>query len=146
MGSASGSTERAEQALRQIFPALAGVRVAARWSGAIDVSSDRLPVFGTVPGSRVHYGAGYTGNGVGPSWLGGRILASLALGEEVLSPLARRRVPPLPPEPLRTLGARLVRRALLAVDDAEAAARRPPRGAVAVARLPELLGLRVASR
>ena len=146
MGSASGSNERAEEALRQIFPALAGVRVAARWSGAIDVSSDRLPVFGTVPGSRVHYGAGYTGNGVGPSWLGGRILASLALGEEVLSPLARRRVPPLPPEPLRTLGARLVRRALLAVDDAEAAARQPPRVAVAVARLPELLGLRVASR
>ncbi len=71
MGSASGSLARAESALREIFPALAGVRIAARWEGAIDVSSDRLPVFGTVPGTRVHYGLGYTGNGVGPSWLGG---------------------------------------------------------------------------
>ena len=146
MGSASGSTVRAEAALRQIFPALADVRVAARWEGAIDVSSDRLPVFGTVPGSRVHYGAGYTGNGVGPSWLGGRILASLVLGDDVPSPLCARRVPGLPPEPLRTLGARAVRRALLAVDDAETSGRATPRLAAAVARLPELVGLRVASR
>ncbi|NUR78260.1 MAG: FAD-dependent oxidoreductase, partial [Thermoleophilia bacterium] len=76
MGSASGDFGRAEAALRQIFPALADVRIAARWDGAIDVSSDRLPVVGTVPGTRVHYGHGYTGNGVGPSWLVGRALAS----------------------------------------------------------------------
>ena len=146
MGSASGDVARAETALRQIFPALDDVHIAARWEGAIDVSSDRLPVFGTVPGTRVHYGLGYTGNGVGPSWLVGRALASLALGERATSPLAARHVPTLPPEPLRTVGARVVRRALLAVDDAETAARRPPRWATGVARLPALLGLRVASR
>ena len=58
--------------LRLLLPGLA----ARRWStrgGPIDVSADHLPVFGTVPGTRVHYGAGYTGNGVGPSWLGGQI-------------------------------------------------------------------------
>ena len=146
MGSASGDFARAEAALRAIFPALADVRVAARWEGAIDVSSDRFPIFATVPGTRIHYGAGYTGNGVGPSWLGGRILASLALGDDGASPLVRRSVPPLPPEPLRTVGARAVRRALLAVDDAESAGRTPPHWATSIARLPELVGLRVASR
>ena len=146
MGSASGDVPRAEAALRQLLPALADVPIAARWEGAIDVSSDRLPVFGTVPGTRIHYGLGYTGNGVGPSWLGGRILASLALGGDGESPLATRKLPALPPEPFRTLGARVVRRALLAVDDAEEAGRRPPAWAKGLARLPELVGLRVASR
>ena len=146
MGSASGDFARAEAALRQIFPALADVRIAARWDGAIDVSSDRLPLVGTAPGSRVHYGLGYTGNGVGPSWLVGRALASLVLGEPSAWALAARRVPRLPPEPLRTLGARVVRHALLAVDDAETGGRRPSRWATGVARLPGLLGLRVASR
>ena len=146
MGSASGDFARAEAALRQIFPALADVRIAARWEGAIDVSSDRLPFVATVPGTRVHYGLGYTGNGVGPSWLVGRALATLAVGEPLTSPLGARHVPRLPPEPLRTLGASLVRRALLAVDDAETSGRRPPRWATGVARLPSLIGLRVASR
>ena len=149
MGSASGSTARAEQALRTLLPALADVRVEHAWEGPIDVSSDRLPFFGTVPGTRVHYGAGYTGNGVGPSWLGGQILASLALGADdrwSRLPLATRSVPRLPPEPLRTIGQRLVSRALLAIDDAEAADRRPAAAARAVAALPGLLGLRIASR
>jgi len=146
MGSASGDLLRAEAALRSFFPALADVRIAARWEGAIDVSSDRLPLVSTVPGTRVHYALGYTGNGVGPSWLVGRTLAALVLGEEVASPLVTRHLPSLPPEPLRSVGARVVRHALLAVDDAEESARRPPRWAVGAARLPELLGVRIASR
>ena len=146
MGSASGDFHRAESALRTIFPDLADIPIAARWEGAIDVSSDRLPVVGTVPGTRTHYGLGYTGNGVGPSWLVGRALASLALGETDESPLLTRRVPSLPPEPLRSFGGRVVRSALLAVDDAETAGRRPPRWATGLARLPALLGVRVASR
>lgn len=146
MGSASGDWPRAEQALRSYFPALADVRIAAWWEGAIDVSSDRLPVLGTMPGTRVHYAAGYTGNGVGPSWLVGRTLARLALGEGADSPLLADRAPSLPPEPLRTVGANVVRRAILAIDDAETAGRRAPRWATTLRRAPELVGLRVASR
>jgi glycine/D-amino acid oxidase-like deaminating enzyme len=146
MGSASGEVAAAERALRAFFPALAGVRVAAAWEGPIDVSSDRLPFFGTIPGTRVHYGAGYTGNGVGPSWLGGQLLAVLALGEETSSPLVHRTPVNLPPEPLRSLGAGLVRRALLAVDEAESRGRAPARTARAVAALPARLGLPIASR
>ena len=146
MGSASGDDWRAEAALRQYFPQLADVKIASRWEGAIDVSSDRLPVVGTVPGTRVHYAAGFTGNGVGPSWLVGKTLARLALHEDVHSPLLAARAPSLPPKPLRSLGASVVRRALLAIDDAETAGRRPPRWAGAIRRVPELIGLRVASR
>jgi glycine/D-amino acid oxidase-like deaminating enzyme len=146
MGSASGDFWRAEKALREYFPQLADVKIASRWEGAIDVSSDRFPVVGTVPGTRVHYAAGFTGNGVGPSWLVGRTLASLALGEDVRSPLLAGRAPSLPPEPLRSFGASVVRRALLAIDDAETAGRQPPGWAGAIRRAPELIGLRVASR
>jgi glycine/D-amino acid oxidase-like deaminating enzyme len=146
MGSASGDFALAEQALREIFPPLADIGIAARWEGAIDVSSDRLPFVATVPGMRTHYALGYTGNGVGPSWLVARALAGLVLHDDRVSPLLTRRVPALPPEPLRTIGARAVRRALLAVDDAETSGRTPPRWARAVAALPALLGIRVASR
>jgi glycine/D-amino acid oxidase-like deaminating enzyme len=149
MGSASGSIARAEQALRTLLPALADVRVEQAWEGPIDVSSDRLPFFGTVPGTLIHYGAGFTGNGVGPSWLAGQVLASRALGlddEWTRLPLTTRTVPRLPPEPLKTLGQALVSRALLALDDAEAADARPPLVARTVAAIPRALGLRIASR
>jgi glycine/D-amino acid oxidase-like deaminating enzyme len=146
MGSASGDYPRAEDALRQYFPQLADVKIASRWEGAIDVSSDRLPVVGTVAGTRVHYAAGFTGNGVGPSWLVGKTLARLALREEVDSVLLAARAPALPPEPLRSLGANVVRRALLAIDDAETGGKTTPRWASAIRRAPELVGLRVASR
>jgi glycine/D-amino acid oxidase-like deaminating enzyme len=146
LGSATGSVERAEQTLRTLFPALTDVRVARRWWGMIDISSDRFPFFGTIPGTRVHYGAGYTGNGVGPSWLGGQLLAALALGEDVSSPLVRRHVPQLPPEPLRSLGTALVSRALLSLDEAENADARPSPVATFVAGLPQRLGLRIAAR
>ena len=146
MGSASGEIARAERALRSFFPALDDVPVEYAWEGPIAVSSDRLPFFATIPGTRIHYGAGYTGNGVGPSWLGGRLLAALALDEDVTSPLVRRDPVRLPPEPLRTLGARLVRCALLAIDEAEASGRAPSPVARSVAALPRALGLPVASR
>ena len=146
MGSASGDVWRAEEALRRYFPQLADVKVASKWEGAIDVSSDRLPVVGTVPRTRVHYAAGFTGNGVGPSWLVGRTLARLVLHEDVHSPLLAGRAPSLPREPLRSVGASVIRRALLAIDDAETTGRRPPRWAGAIRRVPELVGLRVASR
>ena len=96
---------RAERGLRQLLPGLAAARIVARWSGPIDVSVDRLPRFGTVPGTRLHYGAGYSGNGVGPSWLGGQILASLALGardEWTALPLVDRKTRRLPPNRFAT--------------------------------------------
>ena len=140
---------RAEAGLRFLLPGLAEARVERAWGGPIDVSADHFPFLGTVPGSRVHYGAGYSGNGVGPSWLGGKILARLALGiEDELTglPLVTRRVRPLPPEPVKRLGGGLVRGAALRVEEAEQAGRRPALPLRAIAALPRAVGLRVGTR
>jgi glycine/D-amino acid oxidase-like deaminating enzyme len=140
---------RAEAGLRRLLPALAEARVDRSWGGPIDVSADHMPFFGTVPGKRVHYGAGYSGNGVGPSWVGGQILASLAAGlddEWTRLPLVTRRVKPLPPEPLKRLGGGLVRTAIMACEAAEEEGRRGPLPARAAAALPSLLGMQVGTR
>jgi glycine/D-amino acid oxidase-like deaminating enzyme len=140
---------RAEAGLRRLLPALARARVAHAWGGPIDVSADQFPFFGTVPGTRVHYGLGYSGNGVGPSWLGGQILASLVLGADddwTRLPLVRRDVTSLPPEPLKRLGGGLFRAAILALEEAEEGGRAPTTAARAIAALPGLLGLRLGTR
>lgn len=140
---------RAHDGLRTLLPALADAPIAARWSGPIDVSADKLPRFGTVPGTRIHYGAGYSGNGVGPSWLGGQILASLALGlddEWTALPLVGRRTRRLPPEPLRYVGGRVVRWGTLAAEEAVEAGRRPSAPARAAAAIPRLLRMPIGTR
>jgi glycine/D-amino acid oxidase-like deaminating enzyme len=138
---------RAEAGLRRLLPALGDVKVERTWGGPIDVSADRLPFFGSR--GRVHFGVGYTGNGVGPSWLGGQILASLALGlddEWASLPLVGRRPRPLPPEPFRYVGGRAIRSATLACEDAGEAGRPEPRLAAAVASIPRRLGIPLGTR
>ena len=63
---------RAEAGLRSPARASPMRSVERAWGGPIDVSADHLPLLRHRPGSAIHYGAGYSGNGVGPSWLGGR--------------------------------------------------------------------------
>ena len=140
---------RAERGLRKLLPDLADAKVTHAWGGPIDVSSDHLPFFGTVPGTRLHYGAGYSGHGVGPSWLGGQILARLALGiddELTRLPFVTRRVPKLPPEPIRRLGGGLVRASIMACEEAEEEERRGPLPARVGAALPRLLRLSIGTR
>jgi len=140
---------RAEAGLRRLLPGLADVRVERAWGGPIDVSADHLPFFRTRPGTRIHYGAGYSGHGVGPSWLGGRILASLALGaddEWTRLPLATRAVPRLPREPFRRVGGGLVRWAIMSCEAAEEQGRSAPVAARAAAALPRLLGIELGTR
>jgi glycine/D-amino acid oxidase-like deaminating enzyme len=143
------TAERAEAGLRRLLPGLRDVRVERAWGGPIDVSADHLPFFRTKPGTRIHYGAGYSGNGVGPSWLGGHILASLVVGaddEWTRLPLAVRDVPRLPREPFRRVGGGLVRWAIMACEAAEEEGRRPPVAARATAALPGLLGMELGTR
>jgi glycine/D-amino acid oxidase-like deaminating enzyme len=158
MGSGSGpigaapddapSLGRAERGLRRLLPALADARITHGWGGPIDVSADRFPFAGTAAGIR--YAAGFSGNGVGPSWLAAQILASLATGRDdewtSLTLLDRPLRRPLPPEPLKRIGGRVVRAAALAVEEAEEAGRRPRPAARAVAALPRLLGMRLGVR
>jgi glycine/D-amino acid oxidase-like deaminating enzyme len=124
---------------RSLYPALADVPVPASWTGPIDRSKNGLPFFGRLGGRPdLVYGAGYSGNGVGPAYLGGRILASLALGlddEWSGSALARGARGGFPPEPIRYPGGMLVRAAVARKEKAEDAGRKPGRVVSAVAGL-----------
>ncbi len=145
----AATAARAERGLRRLLPGLEGARIERAWGGPIDVSGDHLPFFGTVAGKRVHYGLGYSGHGVGPSWLGGQILASLALGLEdewTALPLAARRVPWLPPEPLKRLGGALVRSSILACERADEEGRKPRLAARLGAALPRLFRMEIGTR
>jgi len=140
---------RAEEGLRRLLPALADVKVEAAWGGPIDVSADHVPFIGTVPSTRVHYALGYSGHGVGPSWLAGRVLASLVSGaddEWTRLPLVERTVARVPREPVRRLGGGLIRAAILSLEEAEEHGRRGSPVAKAVAGIPRLLGMKLGTR
>jgi glycine/D-amino acid oxidase-like deaminating enzyme len=140
---------RAELGLRRLLPGLADARVEAAWGGPIDVAADHVPFLGTTGGGRIHYALGYSGHGVGPSWLAGRVLASLVRGERdewTSLPLVHRRPATVPREPLRRLGGGLIRHAILGCEEAEEAGRTPAVVDRAVAAVPRLLGLRLGQR
>jgi glycine/D-amino acid oxidase-like deaminating enzyme len=136
------AARRARADLLRFFPQLAGRRITHAWGGPIDVSPTHLPIFGSR--GHVHHGFGFTGNGVGPSYLGGEILARLALDRrDELTGLAlvdsERKL--MPPEPLRWAGGTLIRGALVRTDAAEDVGRRPGPVTRLVAGLPRRLGL-----
>jgi glycine/D-amino acid oxidase-like deaminating enzyme len=104
------------RALQEGHPALADYTVASAWNGPIDRTASGLPLFGSLAGNPdIHYGYGFSGNGIGMTFLGGQILASLVAGRQdgwsgsaLVRPVARG----FPPEPLRFVGAHFVRGAV----------------------------------
>ncbi len=128
------------EAIGCYYPTLADVGIAAAWRGPATRTATGLPHFGRLPGApAIVYGHGYTGNGVGPSHIGGKILASLALAtrdEWSDSPMVEHRPARfLPPEPVRFVGGQLVRAAARRKEAAEDAGQAPGRLDVAVAGL-----------
>ncbi len=126
-----------EAALRTTFPQLASVPVVTSWTGPIDRSLNGLPFFHHLH-EDVVAGGGYSGNGVGPCYLGGRILASLVLrldDEWARLPLVGAPRGLFPPEPVRFVGGLLVKQAVTAKERAEDRGRRPNRLALAIAGL-----------
>jgi glycine/D-amino acid oxidase-like deaminating enzyme len=143
------SAGRAAAGLRRLLPDLFGVPIAKTWGGAIDVSSDRLPSFGTMPGTRVHFGCGYSGHGVNATYIGGQCLASLVLGQKdgwSALPLCTRARPTLPSEPFRYIGGNAIRWGIMSCEAAEEDGREGSRAARAFAALPRVLGMRVGTR
>jgi glycine/D-amino acid oxidase-like deaminating enzyme len=135
--------------LREYFPGLAGRRITHAWGGPVDVSPTHVPMI--VPLSRVATGsgagvfaaAGYTGNGVGPSHMVGRALASLVLDRSdehsrlpFVDPSPRR----VPPEPFHWLGGETIRRALTSKENAELSNRRPTPLTRLITQVPRLMG------
>jgi glycine/D-amino acid oxidase-like deaminating enzyme len=108
----------AERNLKRFFPLLRDVPVEAAWGGPIDVSPIRLPQYRAAGGAVA--GFGFSGNGVGPSYLGGQILSGMALDardEYTSLPLVEPEVPRFPPEPFRFAGAAAIRAAMVRDDD-----------------------------
>lgn len=110
--------------LGRVYPELRDTPVDYDWTGPIDCSAEHLPVFGTLTGEPdIFFGVGFNGTGIAQTPVAGRILASLVLGlkdrwsQSGLVGLERRTK--LPPEPIRYLGARIVRRAIRICNDAE---------------------------
>ncbi len=125
--------------LRRYYPMLGHVPITHDWSGPIDRTPDSLPLFGYLGGHRnIVYGIGWSGNGVGPSVIGGRILAGMILDHNDAwgrHPLIGRSVKNFPPEPIRFVGAHMVRTAVAAKERAESSGRKPPWLAVQLAKL-----------
>lgn len=115
--------DRVEHWFHHTFPRLADVRAECSWTGPIDRTQTGLPIFGRLGGRPdLVYAVGFSGNGVGPCYLAGRILASLALGrrdEWSECGLVRDAGRDFPPEPIRYVGGQLVRAAVAAKDRAE---------------------------
>jgi glycine/D-amino acid oxidase-like deaminating enzyme len=128
---------------RRFFPSWADVPFEAAWGGPMDVTGRHLPSFGTLPGGAMHYGVGYTGGGVGPCHLGGKILAALALGmedEHTTLPLVDLPMMRFPPEPFRSIGAALTQQAIVRKDESEDIGLQPDPVTSFIARLPRRMG------
>lgn len=112
-----------ENDLLATYPNLDKQDIDYAWSGPIDRTYDSLPVFGNLNSQQnIFYGIGWSSNGVGPSRIGGRILASLALGlkdEWSQCGLVNRTAKTFPPEPFRFVGGNMVRNAVIRKERAE---------------------------
>jgi glycine/D-amino acid oxidase-like deaminating enzyme len=140
----AGAVATARADLVRMFPQLRGRQVTHAWGGPIDVSPTHLPIFGSR--GRIHHGFGFTGNGVGPTYLGGEILARLALdrgdhltGLAIVDPDRKL----MPPEPLRWACGTAIRAALIRRDAAYDRGDKPDPLTGFVASLPRRLGLRL---
>jgi glycine/D-amino acid oxidase-like deaminating enzyme len=129
--------------LHRMFPGFVDVPLEAAWGGPIDVSGHHLPTFGTIGRGNVYYGHGYTGNGVGPAHLGGKIIANRILGktDPVLDlPLVDLEPLRFPPQPVRSPGALVANTAIRRKDEAEDEGEDPNPLIDFVAKLPRRLG------
>jgi len=103
-----------ERHLHAYFPAAAAVPIAHRWSGTLAITLDRVCSMGVRGEHRnVYYALGYSGHGLALAMLAGRVLCDLYSGDHDSwrdLPFYQKRLPRLPPEPLRWLGYQLYTR------------------------------------
>ena len=103
--------------LARVYPELRGAKADFDWAGPIDCTAEHIPVFDHLQGCpNIFFGMGFNGTGIAQTPIAGRILASLVLGltdrwsGSGLVGLYKRTA--LPPEPIRYIGARIVRHAI----------------------------------
>jgi glycine/D-amino acid oxidase-like deaminating enzyme len=105
-----------ERTFRELYPALAQARITHAWGGPVERTAAGLPIFGRLPNSPdVIYCAGFSGNGLGPAVLASRVLTSMALDRDdrwAAHGLIRPPRQAFPPEPFRSVGGLMVRKAV----------------------------------
>jgi glycine/D-amino acid oxidase-like deaminating enzyme len=132
--------------LHDYFPSLRGRRITHAWGGPIDASPTHLPAVHSLEHGRAFAAAGYTGNGVGPSNMVGRTLASLALAREddhTRLTFVNTKSPRLPPEPFHWIGGEAIRLGILKKEEAEMEDRHSGRISSVIAKVPELIGFHI---
>lgn len=105
--------------VREWFPMLKDVRFTHDWGGPLGWPRDYVPTVSYDPREGLAAAYGYTGTGVGPSNLFGRIVADLITrtdSEVSRLPLINRKGRKWEPEPLRFLGVRFVQRGFERLD------------------------------
>lgn len=118
-----------EQSLFDWFPSLTGIRFTHAWGGPVAMPSDWMPAVRFDHQAKTGFIGGYTGQGVSTSNLAGKLLAGLVTGlltglEDL--PVAQRTSRGWIPEPLRWPIVRYMQGAMLRIDEATEAGRRPP--------------------
>lgn len=92
-----------EQDVRDLFPTLAKVKFTHRWGGPVSVTLDMAPAIGQI-GDQIVYSLGCVGHAVSSTHLNGQTITDLLLDRETeLTDIffVNRRVPLVPPEPIR---------------------------------------------
>lgn len=99
---------RVEERMRDYFPGSQIPDVEQRWSGPLAITFDRVCSMGVLGERRnVYYALGYSGHGLALGALAGRVLTDLYAGNHDdwrELPFYQRRLPWIPPEPLRWIG------------------------------------------
>ena len=65
--------------MEKVFPVLANACIEYKWSGQMAVIFRRMPVMGQLEGNVLYVG-GYSGHGVAPTHIMGRVLADAVAG------------------------------------------------------------------
>ena len=132
-------TSTVSRDFRRYYPMLRDVAITHDWAGPIDRTHNSLPLINWLDRSRrIAYGVGWSGNGVGPSRVGAKVLASMVLDRDdewsgsglVNAPFRR-----FPPDPVRYIGAHLVREGIVRKERAEALDLKPSQIALFLSRL-----------
>jgi gamma-glutamylputrescine oxidase len=91
--------ESMRQRMVQTFPELSGVGIEHAWGGFVDITMNRAPDFGRLPGfqDQVYYLQGFSGHGLALTGLAGRLVAEAMTGDasrfDVFAKLQHRNFP-----------------------------------------------------
>jgi gamma-glutamylputrescine oxidase len=66
--------------MHKVFPQLKNARIDFEWGGDIAISVNRIPQLGRIHGN-TYYAQGYSGHGVAPTHLAGKVLADIISGD-----------------------------------------------------------------